>query len=66
MEGIKLFAYADDLIMIAESIEKMKEAISEVITFSNTNFLKINPAKSELLLICGNLKKTEIAGISFK
>ena len=66
MEGIKLFAYADDLIMIAESMEKMKEAISEVITFSNTNFLKINPAKSKLLLICRNLKKTEIAGISFK
>ena len=66
MEGIKLFAYADDLIMIAESMEKMKEAITEVITFSNINFLKINPAKSELLKICGNLKKTEIAGISFK
>ena len=49
MEGIKLFAYADDLIMIAESMEKMKEAITEVITFSNINFLKINPAKSELL-----------------
>ena len=52
--------------MIAESMEKMKEAITEVITFSNINFLKINPAKSELLLICGNFKKTEIAGISFK
>ena len=66
MGGIKLFANADDLIIIAESMEKMKEALTEVIAFSKVNFLQINPAKSELLLVCGNLKKTEIAGISFK
>ena len=56
MGGIKLFAYADDLIIIAESMEKMKEALTEVIAFSKVNFLQINPAKSELLLVCRNLK----------
>ena len=66
IEGVKLYAYADDMIIVAESMDKMKEALMELLAFCKVNFLKVNPSKSELLVICGNFKRTSVAGISFK
>jgi len=44
--NIKIFAYADDLILIANSKEAMIKAIEAVTRFCQKNYLKINGKKS--------------------
>ena len=59
-----MYAYADDLIIISDSMDAMKEAIVKLLAFCRANYLQVNPKKSELLLMCGQVRRSSIAGNS--
>ena len=61
--GVRVYAYADDLIIISDSMDAMKEAIVKLLAFCRANYLQVNPKKSELLLMCGQVRRSSIAGI---
>ena len=47
-------------------MDAMKEAIVKLLAFCRANYLQVNPKKSELLLMCGQVRRSSIAGIEFK
>lgn len=60
LEGIKVFAYADDIVIIAQSEVVLGDAIRKMKQFCTANYLKMNEDKSQIVKIVGSTKKNSI------
>lgn len=60
LEGIKVFAYADDIVIIAQSEVVLGDAIRKMKQFCTANYLKMNEDKSQIVKIVGSTKKNNI------
>ena len=49
--GVYVFAYADDIAIIADSRTRLNEAIDTILDWCKINFMKLNKNKSYIMFI---------------
>ncbi len=55
--GVKVFAYADDIAIIADSRTRLNEAIDKILDWCDTNDMKLNKNKSHVMYIPKNKRR---------